>query len=193
MNDDLAPAVTPLSPVPAGPLVPDLSQVQVLPPSVPDLTSVRVSENAYAHVPEVSARAWTDRSVVSSIQADLGEAACWREALATRAEVGLQAPGGVHYPGPDFITAVTFDDGAMTIILTDVKTSTVGKFPSSEPPEPDTWRKWVDEAAQAVASMDLGDPVLEASIRQALDDGRVEFRQIEADYSPEGQGRTRGW
>jgi hypothetical protein len=41
--------------------------------------------------------------------------------------------------------------------------------------------------------LDLGARVLEAAIRQAFADGRVEIRQLNADYSPTGDGAVTGF
>jgi hypothetical protein len=80
------------------------------------------------------------------------------------------------------------------VVVTDVKASTVGKFPTPRmqmPPE------WMAEAQDAVAlgRLDLGDPVLEGQIRQAFANGNVVLRQINVNYSPAptGQGSMTGW
>ncbi len=138
-----------------------------------------------------SASAQTSRSMNTAIRADIGEAEAYKAAL-ERGEIGIQRPGGANVPGADFITAAEGPQG-MEIIVNDAKTSSVGKFPSPKGPgvKP-TWQAEVDDAIQP-GRLDLGDPVLEQRIRDAAQAGRVRVRQVNADYSPAGQGDLSGY
>jgi hypothetical protein len=82
----------------------------------------------------VSARAETDRSFITAIRADIGEAEAYKQALHRRGEIGLQRPLGVNVSGVDFITAARNPKGQMEIIVTDVKTraTPTSRFPSAK-------------------------------------------------------------
>jgi Domain of unknown function (DUF4157) len=138
-----------------------------------------------------SASAQTPRSLITAIRADEGEVAGWRAAL-SRGEVGLQAPAGANVSGPDFLTAEVAGSGQVTLIVTDVKTSTVGTFPTPAASVPPTWMAELQAAIQP-GRLNLSDPALEAAIRQAFAQGRVRMRQLNADYSPTGGGRITGF
>jgi hypothetical protein len=140
----------------------------------------------------ISATAQTSRSLWTGIRADIGEVAAYNEALA-RGEIGLQKPFGANVSGADFITAVPDGQGGITeIIVTDAKTSGVGRFPT---PETQLKSTWVDEVEAAIAPdrLDLGDPNLEAAVRAAYQQGQVRLRQLNVDYSPNGQATITGW
>jgi hypothetical protein len=108
-------------------------------------------------------------------------------------EIGLQRPGGANVPGPDFITARITPKG-MEVIVTDVKASTVGRFPTPATTVPPGWMAEV-QAAVAPGRLNLGDPVLEEQIRAAVKAGNVRLRQVNVNYSPspQGQGRMTGF
>ena len=108
-----------------------------------------------------------------------------------RGEIGLQRPGKVSEGGTDFISAVEDPvTGLYDIVITDVKTSVAGEFPTSATGIPITWG---DEVRDALARLDLGDPALEAQIWDAFEQGRVFPRQLNVDYSAAGQGAVSGW
>ena len=112
-------------------------------PTASSAAAIRVSTGAYlpgqgrqvvdpfsGHaLGQQSAPAQTARSAITGIRADVGEATGWRMAL-LRGEIGLQAPLGANVRGPDFLTAEVDASGQVTLIVTDVKTSTVGRFPA---------------------------------------------------------------
>ncbi|MBL8153468.1 MAG: hypothetical protein JNM70_04730 [Anaerolineae bacterium] len=142
---------------------------------------------------QTSASARTPRSLNTAIRADVGESAAYKASL-QRGEIGLQRPGGANVPGADFITAELDANGKVSqIIVNDAKTSIRGQFPTPE--APGAWTKWNAEVQQAIAPgrLNLGDPALEAEIRQAYAQGRVRLRQLNVDYSPNGQGNISGW
>jgi len=97
-------------------------------------------------------------------------------------------------PGTDFITARIKPSGEVEVLVTDVKSSTVGRFPSPRTTVPPTWQAEV-QAAVATGRLNLGDPVLEGQIRAAVNAGNVRPRQVNVDYSPtpQGQGRMTGF
>jgi hypothetical protein len=134
----------------------------------------------------ISATAATPQSLRTAIRADIGESEGYKAAL-QRGEIGLQRPMGANVPGVDFITAPS--DGS-EIIVTDVKTSEVGRFPAAKNQVPGSWHTEVDAA---VARLSLEDSALEGRIRAAHRQKRVRLRQLRADYSPEGQGTITGW
>ncbi|MGW3287117.1 eCIS core domain-containing protein [Streptomyces sp. NPDC001002] len=138
-----------------------------------------------------SASAQTSRSVITGPRADEAEVATWRLAL-ERGEIGIQAPLGANVSGPDFITAEIDPTGQITIYVNDTKLSTTGRFPTPATAIPTTWGAEV-RAAIAPGRLDIGDPILEAAIRQAFAAGRVQIRQVNADYSPNGGGRVTGF
>jgi hypothetical protein len=137
-----------------------------------------------------SASAQTSRSLKTAIQADIGEAEAYKAALA-RGEIGLQRPAGANVQGGDFFTAVRKPDGTMEIVATDVKTTTVGKFPKPKTTLKGSWRAEA-KAAVAEGRLQLGDEALEKEIREAFDRG-VRLRQVNANYSPSGQGTITGF
>jgi hypothetical protein len=136
-----------------------------------------------------SASAQTRGSLITGIRADEGEAATWRFVLRFLREIGIQAPIGANVAGADFITVGIGPDGRLMIFVNDTKTSTTGSLrkPKGTKEFPRSWRYQV-QAAIAPGRLDLGDPDLEAEIRQAFAEDRVELRQINADYSAAGQG-----
>lgn len=160
----------------------------------PDVENALPQE--YKGIP-VSARASTERSVVTAIRADMGESEAYKQALFVRREVGLQRPMKANVRGVDFISAAEDPSGKMWIIVTDVKTTTTGNQRYKEKPSiPGTW---LGEARDAVARMKLvcrqGTATaaeighVEQEIQAALDANRIRLRYVEVDYSPAGQGR----
>jgi hypothetical protein len=131
--------------------------------------------------------------VITAVRADVAESQAYMTAL-QRGEIGLQRPGGSNVPGADFITARIGTSGQVEVLVTDVKSSTVGRFPSPQTTVPASWQAEV-QAAVAPGRLNLGDPVLEASIRAAVNAGNVRPRQVNVDYSPtpQGQGRMTGF
>lgn len=74
-------------------------------------------------------------------------------------------------------------------MLTDVKTSAVGRFRTpadAVPPE------WLAATKRALESMELGDKRVEQLLVDAWDRGEVYLRQLEVDRSPAGSGRPPG-
>ncbi|MBW3602737.1 MAG: hypothetical protein KY434_08575 [Actinobacteria bacterium] len=151
-------------------------------PFDPAAAGVRESKGATTRGPEFqSASAQTARSMKTSIRADTGEMHAYRAALG-RGEIGLERPMGTNNPGRgDFVTAVE-RGGTVGVVVTDVKSSTVGRFPSPGTSMKDTWRQQAVEAV-APGRLDLGNPALEGRIREAVAQGRVELRQLNVDYS----------
>jgi hypothetical protein len=96
--------------------------------------------------------------------------------------------------GTDFITARTTPNTGVEVIATDVKSSTVGQFPTPATTVPPNWMAEV-RAAVAPGRLNLGDPVLEGQIRAAVNAGNVRPRQVNVDYSPtpQGQGSMTGF
>ena len=128
--------------------------------------------------------AQTNRSINTGIRSGIAEGEHYKLALES-GEIGLQRPGGANVPGPDSITAA--GDGS-EVFVNDPKNTVVGKHPVAKGPgvKPE-WMKEV-ESAVSPGRLKLGDPALEAKIRQAVADGKVRVRQINVDYSPEGGG-----
>jgi hypothetical protein len=126
----------------------------------------------------------------TAIRADIGESEAYKEAL-RRGEIGLQRPMGANVSGADFITAVVDDvTGYVEIIVTDVKTTEVGRFPRPKASIPGTWQLEVQEALNR---LDLNDPQLEGRIRAAHQLGQVRMRQLNVNYSKLGRGAITGW
>lgn len=107
-------------------------------------------------------------------------------------EIGLQRPAGSNVIGIDFITARYRRGIGYVIYVTDVKSSSVPEFKT---PNLSIEASWVVELADSVSMirLDIGDPELERQIRDAYHAGRYERRQIEVDYSAEGQGTMKGF
>jgi hypothetical protein len=171
------------------------------PAGVPDIlspqntASPRVLESKGADVSRpdrVVGSAKTSRAVSTSTRPSIAEAEAYKEAL-RRGEIGLQRPAHANAPGTDFLTAVRDRiTGQYRIVVTDVKSSTRGEFPSARTALSPTWLQEVQDAV-APGRLDLGDPVLEAQIRAAVADGRISIRRITVDYSAAGQGAIRGF
>lgn len=140
-----------------------------------------------------SASAKTPRSIVTSVRPDVAESQAYMEAL-HRGEIGLQRPSGSNVPGADFITARIRPDGAVEVLVTDVKSSTVGRFPPPGTAVPPAWFAEV-QAAVAPGRLNLNNPALEGQIQAAVQAGRVLPRQVNVNYSPspQGQGRMTGF
>ena len=129
----------------------------------------------------------------TAIRSDVAESQAYGTAL-QKGEIGLQRPQGSNVKGADFITARVGSNGTVDVIVTDVKASTVGKFPKPAATVPPSWLAEV-QAAVAPARLGLNDPVLEGQIRAAVQAGRVLPRQVNVDYSPtpQGQGTMTGF
>jgi hypothetical protein len=161
----------------------------------------------------VSAQSRTPRSFMTAIRADLGEAEAYRQAL-LRGEIGLQRPMGANVRGVDFVTAVR--DGAAgvrEVVCSDAKSSGSGRFPKAKATIPGSWQAEVRDATTRprlrlqVLTTDIpggapGFPIpfgplalqqLEDAIIAAVAAGKVRLRQLNADYSPAGQGLIVGW
>ena len=143
----------------------------------------------------ISATAKTERSMVTSIRADVAESEAYKAALA-RGEIGLQRPTGANVTGSDFITAVVKPGTKQVreVVITDVKASVVGKSPTPKTSIPGSWQSEVNDAVSP-GRLDLQDRVLEGEIRTAVQQGRVRLRQLNVNYSstPQGQGQITGW
>jgi hypothetical protein len=134
----------------------------------------------------------TPSAVKTSIRPSIAEAEVYRTAL-RRGEIGLQRPAHANAPGTDFLTAVRDPiTGQYSVVVTDVKSSTIGQFPPPRTSLPPAWLREVQEAV-APARLNLGNPALEAQIRAAVLQGRISLRRITVDYSPAGQGAIRGF
>jgi hypothetical protein len=134
-----------------------------------------------------SAGAKTARSLKTAIRADVGESQAYGEAIFVRREIGLQRPEGANVQGVDFITAACDEHGQLEILVTDVKTSTIGKFPKPVTATrfPNDWR---NEVQEAIDRLSLDNKALEQEVRSAFAAGRVRLRQINVGYSPAGGG-----
>lgn len=139
-----------------------------------------------------AASARTARSTVTAIRSDVGESEAYKEAL-RRGELGLERPQGSNVPGrADFITARPATGGQWEIVVTDVKTSTTGKFPAPGTSMPTPLGAQI-RSAIGQGRLNVGNPAVEAQIRAALDQGRVVFRQVNVNYSPAGGGSMTGF
>jgi len=141
----------------------------------------------------IMATAKTERSMITSIRADVAESQAYGTAL-QKGEIGLQRPTGANVQGADFITA-TLREGSATevdfVIATDVKATTTGRVPVPKATMPGSWRVEVNNAV-APGRLKLGNPVLEDAIRAAVKAGRVRLRQVSVNYSSAGQGSITG-
>lgn len=142
----------------------------------------------------IMATAKTERSLVTSIRADIAEADAYKVALFKRGEIGLQRPTGANVTGADFITVVLHPGTrkVQVILANDVKASVAGKFPIPKTSVPGSWRTEIQNAV-APNRLNLGDRALEAEIRAAVQQGRVRLRQLNVNYSSQGQGAITGW
>jgi len=140
------------------------------------------------------ATAQTERSTITVIRVDVAESEAYKAALPLRREIGLQRPTGANVSGVDFVTAVLRPGSrkVQEVIANDVKASVAGKFPVPKTSVPGSWQAEIQNAV-APGRLNLGDPALEAEIRTAVQQGRVRIRQINVDYSPQGQGQITGW
>jgi len=141
----------------------------------------------------ISATAKTPRSTVTSIRADVAESEAYKAALA-RGEIGLQRPTGANIPGTDFITAVVRKGTkqVLRVLVNDVKATVKGRFPAPKASAPGSWQTEVTNAV-APGRLNLGDAALENEIRMAVQQGRVQMRQLNVNYSAQGQGQITGW
>ena len=132
-----------------------------------------------------------------------------------RGEIGLQRPFGVNVRGVDFITAIrSGSSGIAEVVCTDVKTSGVGRFPAPKATLPGAWLVEVRNALSTarlkleVRTTDVAGAsapsfpiprspaelaVLAAGIVEAVRQNRIRLRQLNANYSPAGQGQITGW
>ncbi|MGL4961305.1 MAG: eCIS core domain-containing protein [Inquilinus sp.] len=153
---------------------------------------IRESANASPRGSEFTgARAQTKRSIATGIRADIGESEAYKAALKS-GEIGLERPQGTNIGGrDDFITAHRDPSGKMWIIASDAKTrsTATGQF---EAPTPGLRKNWDAQVRDAVERVSLGDPKLEAEIKQAYAEKRVWVRQVNVDYAPQGQGSISG-
>jgi hypothetical protein len=142
----------------------------------------------------IMATAKTERSLVTSIRADVAESDAYKVALFERREIGIQRPTGANVQGSDFITAVVAPGTKkiQIVLANDVKASVAGKFPVPKTTIPGSWRTEIQNAV-APGRLKLGDPVLEAEIRRAVQEGRLRLRQLNVNYSVQGQGQITGW
>lgn len=130
-----------------------------------------------------AASAATNPALKTGIRATIGEAEAYKQTLA-RGEIGLERPQGVNVGGrADFITARVGPDGQVTVFVNDAKTvsSDASRFPKESQTMPKAWDAQV-KASVEKGRLDLGDPNLENKIRDAVESGRVELRQINVDY-----------
>jgi hypothetical protein len=132
---------------------------------------------------QVVATSQTPSSQRTSTAASRAEFEAYDTALHANHEFGIQRPGNVNQGGPDFITARRDANGQIEVIVNDATINPNKKVKSSLPA---TWRKEVADAI-APGRLDLGDPQLEAEIRQAVKDGRVRVRTQLVTNTPEGK------
>jgi hypothetical protein len=97
----------------------------------------------------LSATAKTERSMVTSIRADVAEGEAYKAAL-SRGEIGIQRPTGANVTGTDFITAVRKPgtNRIREVVITDVKATVSGRFPV---PKTTIRGSWLSEVQHAVA------------------------------------------
>ena len=143
---------------------------------------------------QIMATAQTERSVITSIRADVAEMDAYKEALFVQKEIGLQRPTGANVAGSDFITAVLRPGTrkVLVVIANDVKASIRGKFPVPKAAMRGSWQAEI-RSAVAPGRLNLKDPALEAEIRAAVQQGRIRIRQLNVNYSTQGQGTITGW
>jgi hypothetical protein len=140
----------------------------------------------------VMGRSRVPRSHATSTFANKGESLAYHEALNHRGEVGLQSPAGANLKGPDFITAVVDPKTQLVeIIITDVKSSLRGVFPSRAPMPVSWYAELLDTLSPDRLS--LGDAALEQAIRDAVQHRRIRHRRLHVDFSPTGQGTVTGF
>jgi hypothetical protein len=146
------PRATPPSspPPPSAPVRP--TSLSGLPPGIRESTGASLRGSNFQ-----SASAQTPRSLITAIRADVAESQAYMTAL-QRGEIGLQRPSGANVGGTDFITARTTPNTGVEVIATDVKSSTVGQFPTPATTVPPNWMAEV-RAAVAPGRLNLGDPV----------------------------------
>jgi hypothetical protein len=155
----------------------------------------RVVESTGADVTRpdgVVGRASTSSAVKTSIRPSIAEGEAYKSAL-LRGEIGLQRPAHANAPGTDFLTAVRDPiTGQYRVVVTDVKSSTIGQFPPARTSLSPDWLREIRDAV-APGRLNLGNPALEAQIRAAVLQGRISLRRITVDYSAAGQGAIRGF
>ena len=143
----------------------------------------------------ISATAKTERSMVTSIRADVAESEAYKAAL-LRGEIGLQRPTGANVTGSDFITAVLHPGTKQVreVLVNDVKATVAGRTPVPKTTIPGSWQNEVNDAVSP-GRLNLGDAALENGIRSAVQQGRVRLRQLNVNYSSssQGQGQITGW
>lgn len=208
VQPEQAPAPQQAPQAPQAPHAPAPQQAPQQAPHAPaqqQAQNVRISTGAFTRNParqvtdpfsgqvlgQRSASARKSRALITGIRADEGEVAAWRGALG-RGEIGLKGPTGSNVPGGDFYTAEIDANGQATLIATDVKLSTIGRFPTPATTIKPTWMAELAAAIQP-GRLNLGDPALEGAIRAAFAAGRVRIRQLNADYSPAGGGTITGY
>jgi Domain of unknown function (DUF4157) len=138
-----------------------------------------------------AASAQTARSITTGIRADVAEMTTYHSRLA-RGEIGILAPVGANIPGPDSATAVRLPNGDIEIVIIDTKArvSERSRFGRLRAALPATWSSAVSDALSP-QRLNLGDPQLEAEIRDAWNQGRVRLARDTVDLSPSGQGDVR--
>jgi hypothetical protein len=196
------PVKPPATPHPA-PAAPQVAPKPALPPPAPKAAPAGpapqpvVRESAGAAPPgaktmkdpftgkegQVVATSKTPASQRTSTGASRAEFEAYDTALHKNKEIGIQRPGGVNQGGPDSITARRDAKGQIEVIVNDSTINTRKKVKKSLP---GTWKKEVDDAV-APGRLDLGDPKLEAEIRQAVQSGRVRIRTQLVTTTPEGK------
>lgn len=162
----------------------------------------------------ISARSKTARSFNTSIRPDIGESEAYKSAL-LRGEIGILRPMGVNLSGVDFITAIRGAGTSITeVVCTDVKTSTLGKFPRAKTITPASWLAELHDAISdrrfnlkifttdiqpsalhpaTPATSDFDLLSLKSNIRYAVISNKIRLRQLNVNYSPAGQGKVTGW
>jgi hypothetical protein len=189
--------------------------IQIIESAGASIPARRTHVDRFTHkVVDISAQSRTSRSFVTAIRADIGESEAYKQAL-LRGEIGLQRPLGSNLPGVDFITAVRNKvTNLIEIVCTDVKSTQVGRFPAPKKTMPGGWTNEVHAAVApsrlklqlvitavtgpsphgvAIASTPSELSSLESEIIQAAHQNRIRLRQLNANYSPAGQGTIVGW
>jgi filamentous hemagglutinin len=108
------------------------------------------------------------RNDIRHINGAIAEAHGYADALES-GQLGIQAPGKVTLPGPDYIT---FDPAAGKIVVWDSKFSSTGKFPTSA--KGFEARSWLNQVNSAIQS--IKEPMLKEQAQKAFSNGMIEWK-----------------
>jgi filamentous hemagglutinin len=98
----------------------------------------------------------------------IAEAHGYNQAL-QNGEIGIQEPGKVTAPGPDYIT---FDPKTQTINIYDSKYSSTGKWPNSA--KGFGSQAWLDETQKAINN--ISNSTLKQQVQNAFNNGNISWQ-----------------